>query len=340
MYYDGIVQANYIVCQFFDRWRHAPFSGKVFDGRVHGWGVADDLAGCAAGLAAMADIASSEVCVGDLVFASTPSKNHARGVSALFHSGHRTDAALYLHPAESGIGMQEIKAVTAGQMEFEVSIKGRPPDTTEPSHTAFSHLGQNPVDKAFLIYRALKALNEARASRVSYPAIEALVGRATNLHVSSIAVTGTTELSRIPESCVVGGATSFPPGERLADVQHEIEHALKQANDADEWLSENPAKIKWISGVTGSEVPEDHPLFIAASQAIERVTGVSPRVNPMHSASDIRNPMIQAGIPCIGLGCLGGNLSQNGATDEWVDEEDFKRMASVVALVIRNWAVA
>ena len=33
-----------------DRWRHDPFAGEVEDGRLYGWGVADDLSGVAAGL--------------------------------------------------------------------------------------------------------------------------------------------------------------------------------------------------------------------------------------------------------------------------------------------------
>mgnify|MGYP003704821785 CR=1 FL=1 len=30
-----------------DRWRHDPFGGTIADGRLHGWGVADDLSGVA-----------------------------------------------------------------------------------------------------------------------------------------------------------------------------------------------------------------------------------------------------------------------------------------------------
>ena len=54
------------------------------------------------------------VPAGDVILASTPSKRHARGVSALLHGGLRADAAVYLHPAESGVGMREIKAFCLG----------------------------------------------------------------------------------------------------------------------------------------------------------------------------------------------------------------------------------
>ena len=69
-------------------------------------------------------------------------------ISALLHGGLNADAALYLHPAESGAGLREVKAFASGQVEFRTVIEGRPPDTTEPLQTAFAHLAVNPIDKA------------------------------------------------------------------------------------------------------------------------------------------------------------------------------------------------
>jgi acetylornithine deacetylase len=53
----------------------------------------------------------------------------------------------------------------------------------------------------------------------------------------------------------------------------------------------------------------------------------------MHTGSDIRHPMVQKGIPTIGLGPLCGDLSQNGRHDEWVDAEDYLRAVAVAALL-------
>jgi acetylornithine deacetylase len=71
--------------------------------------------------------------------------------------------------------------------------------------------------------------------------------------------------------------------------------------------------------------------------AIEQVTGHVPQVNPMHTSSDIRNPMVQKAIPTVGLGPLCGDLSQNGQTDEWVDVEDYLSAVAVVATTIVDW---
>jgi acetylornithine deacetylase len=233
--------------------------------------------------------------------------------------------------------MREIKAVASGQLEFRIEVSGQAPDTSEPGHTAFSHLAQNPIDKALVVRDALMALADDRAKRIRHPLIEAEVGRATNLHVSRIVCGEMRRFSRIEDSCTLGGALSFPPGETLDEVKAEIAGAVDRAAAADEWLRQHPPEITWITGVTGAEVPADHPLYRTAAAAVSRITGDAPHVNPMHTSSDIRNPMVEAGIPCVGLGCLGGDLSQNDRHDEWIDLADFHRMVDVTAAIVADW---
>jgi acetylornithine deacetylase len=57
----------------------------------------------------------------------------------------------------------------------------------------------------------------------------------------------------------------------------------------------------------------------------------------MHTSSDIRNPIVEADIPCVGIGCLGGDLSQNDQHDEWVDVVDFQRMVDVTTAIVTDW---
>ena len=77
--------------------------------------------------------------------------------------------------------------------------------------------------------------------------------------------------------------------------------------------------------------------YRTAAAAVSRVTGEPPHVNPMHTSSDIRNPIVEAEIPCVGLGCLCGDLSQNDGRDEWIDVADFKRMVDVTTAIVTDW---
>jgi acetylornithine deacetylase len=321
-----------------ERWQRDPFAAVIDNGRIHGWGVADDLSGVALlvqGLQAL--LQSGRVPAGDVVLASTPSKRHARGVSALLHRGLRADAAVYLHPAESGVGLNEIKAFASGLLEFRVTVEGRAPDTSEISHTAFAHKSINPLDKIWLLHGALQTLDRRRAGRLHHPLLQQAIGRSTNLLVSHIEAGSADVYGRVPDRAVLGGSLSFPPTETLADVQHEIEAALGEAARADPWLKDRPPSLAFISGVSGAEVAVDHPLYRLVAGAVQRVTGEAPHVNPLHTSSDIRNPIVQAAIPTVGLGPLGGDLTQNGRHDEWVDLNDYRQALEVVAEVIAGW---
>lgn len=321
-----------------ESWSRDPFAGDIVGGHLHGWGVADDLAGVATMVEALSLLTASGLKPkGDVILASTPSKRHARGVSALLHQGLTADGAVYLHPAESGAGMGEIKALASGQVEFRVTVTGKAPPTTEPLQTGFAHLAENPIDHMLGIVAALKRLDAERAARVHHPALHAEVARSTNLMLSAIEAGDMDRLARVPASCTLGAALSFPPPERLSSVTAEIEAAIAGAVAADPWLVANPPQLEWVSGTTGAEIAPTHPLYAVAAEAVERVTGRPPVVNPMHTGSDIRNPIVQKGIATIGLGPLCGDLTQNGGTDEWVDAEDYLRAVAVAAAIIVGW---
>ncbi len=165
-------------------WSHDPFEGEVSGQRIHGWGVADDLAGVAVYTQAVAVLKACGLHPkGEVILVSTPSKRHARGVSALLHQGLTADAAIYLHPAESGLGMQEIKAFASGQLEFRIRVQGAPPPTSEPLQTAFAHLAVNPVAKAFDVFQALQRLDAKRGKQIFHPLLDQAVGRSTNILV-------------------------------------------------------------------------------------------------------------------------------------------------------------
>lgn len=321
-----------------ERWTNDPFAGSVENGRIHGWGVADDLAGVAIMAEAMRLFGENAPRDhGEVILACTPSKRHARGVSALLHSGLDADAAVYLHPAESGAGMGEVKAFCSGQLEFRVVVRGLPPPTTEPLQTAFAHLAVNPVHEALWLIDRMLRFGELRAERVRSKPLERTVGRSTNLMASHIAAGEPSKLARVPETCTVGFALAFPPSEDIADVRREVEEALAEAVAERPALRERPPEILWDAGVSGAEIPHDHPLFRATARAIRVATGRDPEVNPMHTGSDIRNPIVQRGIPTVGLGPLCGDLSQNGGHDEWVDAEDYLRAVAAAALLIAEW---
>jgi len=319
------------------QWASRPFEPSTRDDRLHGWGVADDLAGIAMLAASVALLqARGQVLAGDVILVAAPSKRHRRGISAALHAGIRADAALYLHPAESGRGLGEIKAFAPGQLEFTVTIEGQVPDTLEPAHTAFAHRGQNPITKAMTILEALRSLDECRAAAIRHPRLEAAIGRSTNLMVTHIEAGRPDVTTRLPEACRLRAALSLVPGEELDAVMRSVEAAIDDAVAGDPWLASHPPVIDWLAGVSAAETPDEAPFFQLVERAI-RAFGTTPVVNPLHTSSDIRNPIVQAGIPTLGLGPLCGGLTMAGFADEWVDLADFRRSIEVTARIVADW---
>lgn len=320
------------------RWRHAPFAGEIEGGRLYGWGVADDLLGVATMICALMAVSTGGGRPrGTVILASTPSKRNARGIVAVLDRGTAADGAVYLHPAESGRGLRDIKAMTSGLLRFRISVPGKPPDTQEPEQTPFHHLAVNPIDKAWVLVRALQALNEDRAQRVRHPIQQEAVGRSTNIQVAHAHAGDPDHLNRISSTCVLAGSVTFPPHERMEGVQSEIVQTIEAASRADPWLRENLPQMEWLLGVRGAEVSLDHPLYGAVSRAIRAVTGHEPTINALHASSDIRHPILHAGIPTVGYGPLAGNLSQAGGADEWVDIEDYLQAVKVTGRLILEW---
>jgi acetylornithine deacetylase len=139
------------------------------------------------------------------------------------------------------------------------------------------------------------------------------------------------------ENCQIVGSMTFPPSELLEEVKEEILKSINKVVESDKWLKENPVQIEWLFGSQAVEVAPETPLYKQVSSSIKYVIDKEPVVNPLHSASDIRNPILFSDIPTVGFGPLAGDLSQNGNHDEWVDIEDYINSIKICSIVIKNW---
>ncbi|MBB3936999.1 M20 family metallopeptidase [Aureimonas phyllosphaerae] len=321
-------------------WSHDPREPRVENGRLIGWGVADDIAGIMIMVASLARLhARGWTPPAPVTLVSSPSKRHRRGIAAALAAGLSADAAIYLHPAESGAGLDEIKAFAPGQIEFAVEIAGRLPQTDEPSHAAFAHLAHHPLDAMRAVLDALASLDRARGKSVQHPLLQAAVGRSTNLLVTRIEAGSTGASARIPASCRIAAVLSLVPGETLAEAKAVVEDAVSGAWQGLRWPEATRPDVTWLSGVSAAETDVDGPLYqLVRAMLLE--AGANPRVNPLHTSSDIRNPLVQRSIPTVGYGPRCGDLTMAKGVGEWVDLADLSRAIDVTASIIEAWCEA
>ena len=115
-----------------------------------------------------------------------------------------------------------------------------------------------------------------------------------------------------------------------------VDKAVHAVARRDDWLCENPPLIEWLSGVSAAETDEASDLYQTVAVVLERA-GASPKVNPLHTSSDIRNPIVQGNMPTVGFGPRCGGLTMAGQVDEWVDVADYHRAISATAIIIAEW---
>ena len=317
-------------------WRFDPYAAtETADGRVYGYGIADDRSGVAGMILAARALAAAGVRpAGTVTMASCLGKHlGAGGTLAVMARGYGGDGAVYLHPAETGAGLAEFKAVTLGLVQFSVVVAGRSPGFRERYETPAAHQGVNAIERAAALIQGLRAWADERAARVRHPQIDAVLGRSTNLNIARIE--GGQVDHEVPVRCAFTGTLTFPPGESVREVRTAFEDAVREAARAMPADAADPSPVEWLPLMANPAGSDAEGAFVRTFVGcVEGVTGETPALWPAHTASDIRYPILYANASTVGFGPRAGNF---GGPDEWLDVDDFLRAVKALALLIVRW---
>lgn len=314
-------------------WLYDPYGGEIDGGRIYGRGTMDMKGGLAAFIMAMKALQKSGARLGGDIIAMTNIEEEvggSGGILACIVRGIEADGCVYVHP---GIGRDKFVLVSSsGVLFFKIVVKGK------LEHGYQSHLGVNAIEKCMKLYRSLKELDDYRGVTVRSELVEKNFylsnrpPRATNLFVSSIS--GGEWDYQVPSRCEMKCALTFPYGETVDGVKSAVEKCIEASADSDPWLAEHRPALQWTGFVSPSMTDPDHPLVALAMDSMEDILGVRPQISALPVGSDIRFPIIYAGIPTIAIGPAGGN--GHGA-NEWADIGSYLQSVKTLALLALRW---
>jgi acetylornithine deacetylase/succinyl-diaminopimelate desuccinylase-like protein len=293
------------------------------EGQLFGPGIADDVSGITAMLSAVETFQRMGYPQAkDLMVASVLGKQMGVfGTYGLMTRYGPMDAAIYVHPAESGDGLAEVKMASLGLLEFLINIQGKGPDTTDPHQTIFSTSAVSAAEKGVQLFQELHAWADEVSERYHHAGLEKMAQQSFALTFGRFLSGADNEVFEIPVRCMLEGTVCFPPEATLDGMKIEFRQAFESAIRKDAWIADSHASLEWGDHVGESvQADEDSSFLRMASEVLEAVKGIEPHYYYGHSVSDIRYPLLYWDAQAFGVGPVAGDI---GKQSEWVDRDEY-----------------
>ena len=306
-------------------WTTDPYEPVLRDGRLYGLGSADDKGGVAAMLVAASALAAAGEPL-PVVMSLHGKGGGSRGSLPIFQRLREADvdldAVLYVHPAETGRGLEDIKTEVQGVVDLALTVKGwrAPPMEIGSIDSAEWSEGGNALEAA------IAALEHLEASAFEDVALN-LGSFSGGDRIGSVATDAEARF-RLKFSGEHTWRDLLDAGrEALRDVEQRLpakeggrfELALQTVG-----YRTNPGRADWNA-----------PASRVLRRSIAEVTGQAPSAYPNHYAGDIRYPIRLLGVPAYGLGSLAGGFY---GPNEWVDVDDLVKLTAVCIQTMSGWA--
>ncbi|MEV7965753.1 ArgE/DapE family deacylase [Sphaerisporangium sp. NPDC088356] len=326
-----------------DRWRGDPFRAQVTDDTVIGRGATDMKGGLvAAAYAALALRRAGVRLAGDLVLQAVVGEevgDHEAGTTAVLEAGYGADAAIVCEPSGRAGSLPAVVPVTPGLLWFSISLEGRTAHsglrgmTIHPTLEG-EHLGVNTIDKFWLIYHALRGLEDEWARHNRHPLFPPgyfnLLPGVLRANPSGILVPFFLADELTVEYCVY-----HHPDRSNEEVMAEIEDRVANACRNDPWLREHPPVFEWKLLWPPYTLPRDSALEAAVLDAHTIASGGQAPVRTGFMGVCDLTWMDRKGIGGLVYGPGVGYTAH--AENEYVEIAQLAQSAKTYAMTAINW---
>ncbi|PTM08120.1 MAG: hypothetical protein DA407_08870 [Bacteroidetes bacterium] len=306
-----------------DGWNSDPFEPKLVGNKLYGLGTSDDKAGVAAMLVAAKALSKSKQSL-PIVMSLHGKGGGGRGSLPVFEriskTNHNIGAVLYVHPAETGRGLEDIKNAVQGIADLELHMTGWRGEALEIGSidSAEWNKGGSAVDRCLELFDLLK--------KTVFKDILVNIG----------IINGGDRIGSIADEVTVTFRLKFSGKHTWKDLVNDANKIISEFV-ASKSTSTNTYKAELKSvgymtnpGAADWEAPESKVL----RSSIADVTGNEPTAYPNHYAGDIRYPIRLLEVPAYGIGSLGGNFY---LPNEWVDLDDLVKLVAVIIQTMNGW---
>ena len=311
-----------------DEWTRDPFGAEVEGGRMYGRGTSDMKGGLLAGIMAMIFLREAGVeLLGDVTVESVVNEEHAgNGTLDLVRRGFTADGAIVLEPTNNRIAVSH-----PGGLYWQVTVPGRP--RSPGARWQDGQLeGVSAIEKLPAIITALLEL-ERNFNNVEtddhmergLSAFSLVIGRVTGGHYETVTAS---------EAVLRGGAYFSPVTGEILEIMSAMTKAIDDVNAADDFLSDNPARLEFLHHDDSVRQSPQIPLAVALSNAL-RERGESGDIIPGPFACDCRHLVNQGGIPSVIFGP--GTIAQAHKPDEYIQIDEYLACIEHLIAFIGSW---
>jgi acetylornithine deacetylase len=306
-----------------EEWDFPPWEGKVVGNKLYGRGACDMKAGLIANYFALKTLLAAGLRPKGTVMLHSVIEEEPLG-------GGGTLACLLEGFTADGLVIPEphMKIILAhpGILFFQVRVTGK------PAHAGAAHTGVNAIGKMNKVYQALIELDEKRAQEKHYALFEADSERSCHLNIGTYRAGDW--ISTVAGWAEIQCRMSYLPGEDADEVKNEVQQAVNDVAQGDEWLSQYLPEVVWLERRADAwEQDPNDPFVLAFKSAADKVLVPNAVISGATWGMDTRlAPYFN--MPAISFGPNGGNIH---GVNEYVDLESVIDCTKVLASFIMEW---